>query len=127
MTIILFFVSVPVLSVQMTLTEPKVSTTDKLLQRTLCFFMAFAVMVRQVVKAMGKPSGMKATATLTQSTMSVCTLIQSGYSLRIHAALEMLAKSFCEKESKTYQTAMTAIIKTMTIATTIKTKRIISH
>jgi hypothetical protein len=72
------FVSVPVLSEQMRLTEPSVSTVASDLQRILFFFIEPAVMVRQVVSAIGRPSGMKATATLTQSTTSSGTLIQSG-------------------------------------------------
>jgi hypothetical protein len=69
------FVKVPVLSEQMVLTEPKVSTVLSDLQRILFFFMICAVIVKLAVTAMGKPSGMNATATLTQSTMSVGTLM----------------------------------------------------
>jgi hypothetical protein len=71
-------VSVPVLSEQMTLTDPRVSTVFKDLQRILFFRMRFAVIVSDAVNAIGRPSGMKAMATETQSTISVGTLIQSG-------------------------------------------------
>jgi hypothetical protein len=53
----LTLVNVPVLSVQMTVTEPKVSTVLSDLQRTLFFFMMFAVIVKLAVTAMGRPSG----------------------------------------------------------------------
>lgn len=53
----------------------------------------FAVMVRDVVRAMGRPSGMNATAALTQLTIRRGTLIQSGWDLRSHAALNQLAKA----------------------------------
>jgi hypothetical protein len=72
------FVRVPVLSEQMTDTAPRVSTVFKDLQRILFLRMRLAVMVRLAVKAIGRPSGMKAIATLTQSTIRVGTLIQSG-------------------------------------------------
>jgi hypothetical protein len=72
------FVRVPVLSEQMTDTAPSVSTVFKDLQRILFLRMRLAVMVRLAVKAIGRPSGMKAIATLTQSTIRVGTLIQSG-------------------------------------------------
>ena len=83
----LTFVKVPVLSEQMTDTEPKVSTVFKDLQRILFFRIMLAVIVRLAVKAIGRPSGMMAIATLTQSTMSVGTLIQLGNCFRIYAAL----------------------------------------
>ena len=70
--------SVPVLSEQMTLTAPRVSTVFKDLQRILFLRMRLAVMVRDAVNAIGRPSGMKAIATETQSTISVGTLIQEG-------------------------------------------------
>ena len=75
-------VSVPVLSEQMTLTAPRVSTVFKDLQRILFFRIRLAVMVSEAVKAMGRPSGMKAIATETQSTTKVGTLIQLGCCLR---------------------------------------------
>lgn len=72
------FVSVPVLSEQITDTAPRVSTVFKDLQRILFLRMRLAVIVRLADKAIGRPSGMKAIATLTQSTIRVGTLIQSG-------------------------------------------------
>jgi hypothetical protein len=75
-------VRVPVLSEQMTLTEPRVSTVLRDLQRTLFWRMILAVMVSEAVKAIGRPSGMNAMATETQSTISVGTLIQPGCFLR---------------------------------------------
>lgn len=72
------FVKVPVLSEQMTETAPRVSTVFKDLHRILFLRMRLAVIVRLAVKAMGRPSGMKAIATLTQSIIKAGTLIQSG-------------------------------------------------
>ena len=81
------FVKVPVLSEQMTETAPRVSTVFKDLHKILFLRIKFAVMVRLAVKAIGKPSGMKATITETQSTIKVGTSIQSGWSLCSHEAL----------------------------------------
>jgi hypothetical protein len=75
------------MSEQMTDTEPRVSTVFRDLQRILFLRIILAVIVRLAVKAMGRPSGIKAIATLTQSTMSVGTLIQLGNRLRIYVAL----------------------------------------
>lgn len=61
------FVKVPVLSEQITDTAPKVSTVFNDLHRTWLLFIIFAVMVNEAVSAIGKPSGMKATATVTIS------------------------------------------------------------
>jgi hypothetical protein len=72
----------------MTETEPRVSTVFSDLHRILFFLMMFATIVKLVVSAMGRPSGMKATAADTQLTMRRGTLIQSGWSLRNHAALQ---------------------------------------
>lgn len=71
-------VRVPVLSEQITETDPSVSTVLRDLQRILFFFMRLAVMVRPAVMEMGRPSGMNAMATLTQLTMRVGTLMKSG-------------------------------------------------
>jgi hypothetical protein len=62
----------------MTDTEPRVSTVLRDLQRILFLLIRLAVMVKFAVRAIGKPSGINAMATLTQSTISVGTLIQSG-------------------------------------------------
>lgn len=78
MLLYLTLVRVPVLSEQITLTAPSVSTVFKLLQSTSFFLMMLAVIVREAVTAIGRPSGMNATATETQSTMSVGTDIQDG-------------------------------------------------
>jgi len=75
---VLTSVRVPVLSEQMIDTAPKVSTVLSDLQRTLFLRIMLALMVRLAVRATGSPSGIKATATETQSTISVGTLIQSG-------------------------------------------------
>lgn len=87
-------VSVPVLSEQMTDTAPSVSTVFRDLQRILFFRMILAVMVKLAVNAMGRPSGMKATATLTQSTMSKGTLIHFGYLMRRYEALSNRQRVF---------------------------------
>jgi hypothetical protein len=84
-------VSVPVLSEQMTLTDPRVSTVFSDLQRILFLRMIFAVIVNDAVKAIGRPSGMNAIATETQSTISRGTLIQPGWVFRRYAALSLLA------------------------------------
>ena len=65
----LALVRVPVLSEQITETAPRVSTVLSDLQRILFFLMMLATIVKLVVKAMGKPSGMKATAQLTHDTI----------------------------------------------------------
>lgn len=75
-------VRVPVLSEQITLTAPSVSTVFKDLQRMLFLRMILAVIVRDAVNAIGRPSGMKAMATETQSTIKVGTLIHPGWVLR---------------------------------------------
>jgi hypothetical protein len=69
---------VPVLSEQMTETDPSVSTVLRDLHRILFLRIMFALMVKLAVRAMGRPSGMKAMATDTQATIRVGTLIQSG-------------------------------------------------
>jgi len=61
----LFVVSVPVLSEQMTVVQPKDSTEGR--DRTMAFFFAIftAPRAKQVVTTAGKPSGMAATASAT--------------------------------------------------------------
>ena len=73
---------VPVLSEQITLTDPRVSTVFSDLQRILFWRIIFAVIVREAVKAIGSPSGINAMATETQSTIRVGTFIQSGWDFR---------------------------------------------
>lgn len=80
-------VSVPVLSEQMTETDPSVSTVLSDLQRIFCLRIMLALMVMLAVSATGKPSGIKATATETQDMMRLGTLIQPGWSFRNHVAL----------------------------------------
>lgn len=80
-------VSVPVLSEQIIETAPNVSTVFKDLQRILFFRMRLAVIVTLAVSARGRPTGMKAIATLTQSTINKGTLIQDGYFFRRYAVL----------------------------------------
>jgi hypothetical protein len=53
----------------------------------------FAVMVKDAVNAMGRPSGMKAIATETQSTIKSGTSIQSGYDFRRYVALFVSAEN----------------------------------
>jgi hypothetical protein len=72
------FVKVPVLSEQITDTAPSDSTVFKDLHKILFCRIRLAVIVRLAVSAIGSPSGIKAMATLTQSTIKVGTLIQSG-------------------------------------------------
>lgn len=55
-TFMAFSVSVPVLSEQRTLMEPSVSTVDKLLHKTFCFFIARAMIVKLIVTAIGRPT-----------------------------------------------------------------------
>lgn len=73
----------------MTLTAPRVSTVFNDLQRILFLRMRFAVIVSEAVKAIGRPSGINAIATETQSTIRVGTLIQSGYDFLKYAALHI--------------------------------------
>jgi hypothetical protein len=89
-------VRVPVLSEHMTLTAPKVSTVFNDLHKILFLRMILAVIVKDAVNAMGRPSGMKAIATETQSTMRSGTSIQSGYFFRRYAALILSADSHQE-------------------------------
>jgi hypothetical protein len=62
----------------MTETDPKVSTVFRDLQRILFFLMMLATTVKLVVIAMGRPSGMNATAQETQLTIKSGTLIHPG-------------------------------------------------
>ena len=64
-TDILLVVRVPVLSEQMTVVAPRVSTEGR--ERTIAFFLAIFMVprARQVVMTAGRPSGMAATASAT--------------------------------------------------------------
>jgi len=95
-TVISFFVIVPVLSEQMTLTAPSVSTVFRDFARSLFFFIIPAVMVRLAVTAIGRPSGMNATAMETQSTIRIGTDIQPGWSFRSQAAQTMMTRRIME-------------------------------
>ena len=79
----------PVLSEQITDTEPRVSTVLRLLHKILFFRMIFAVIVSVEVTAIGSPSGINAMATLTQDTIRVGTEIQLGYFVRMYPALKI--------------------------------------
>lgn len=80
-------VRVPVLSEQITLTEPKVSTVFNDLHKILFFLIRLAVIVSDAVRAIGSPSGINAMATDTQSTIRVGTLIHPGCCFLRYAAL----------------------------------------
>jgi hypothetical protein len=71
--------------------------------------MRFAVMVRDAVNAMGRPSGIKAIATDTQSTIKVGTLIHPGCSFRRYAALKQ-SVPFFHAGLEPYQTIMIRMI-----------------
>jgi len=60
-TVISFWVSVPVLSVQITLVDPKVSTAESFLIRALRFAMRCVPIAKASVTVGNKPSGTKAT------------------------------------------------------------------
>jgi hypothetical protein len=76
----------------MTETDPRVSTVFKDLHRTWLLFIILAVIVSEAVSAIGKPSGIKAIATVTMSTIKPPTLIHSGWSFRSHAAQQMTTR-----------------------------------
>ncbi len=61
-TVISFWVSVPVLSVQMTMVLPSVSTAGSLRMIARRFAMRFTPMARVTVTTAGRPSGIAATA-----------------------------------------------------------------
>lgn len=77
----------PVLSEQITDTDPNVSTVLSDLQRIFCLRIILALIVMLAVSATGRPSGTKATATDTHDMIKLGTLIQSGCSFRNHVAL----------------------------------------
>ena len=65
-TSILFCVSVPVLSVQITLVPPKVSTADNFFTITLYRDILSIPLAKVMVATMGNPSGIAATANATE-------------------------------------------------------------
>jgi hypothetical protein len=85
--------------------------------------MRLAVMVRDAVSAMGRPSGIKAIATETQSTIRVGTLIQPGCDLRKYAAPEIVNPIIYDGAAiERLQTMITMIIITSIIEQMIATK-----
>ena len=66
LTVISFWVRVPVLSEQITLAQPRVSTDGSFLIRTFRFTMRCTPNARAIVTIAGSPSGMAATARLTE-------------------------------------------------------------
>lgn len=116
----------------MTDTAPNVSTVFNDLHKILFFFMRFAQMVKLAVRAIGSPSGMNAIATLTQSTIRVGTLIQSGWLLRSQDALGVTISLFALwktiiGDASSYQTIMTTMIIVSMIETMMTTKLKISR
>lgn len=114
-------VNVPVLSEQINVTEPSVSTVARDLQRILFFFITAAVMVRQVVRVIGRPSGMNATATLTQLTINIGTLIHPSCFFRSQVALVDRLEPFPKKtvQQATNQRMQTSVTKNTTRLTII--------
>ena len=65
------------------------STMESDLQRTLWLLNVCATFASEIVTAMGRPSGMKATMTDTTSISRALTLMQSGWSFLSQAAQTM--------------------------------------
>ena len=65
LTTILLVVRVPVLSEQMMVVQPSVSTLISLLTKALCLIILLVPSARQVVITAGSPSGIAATAKAT--------------------------------------------------------------
>ncbi len=87
--VIWFSVKVPVLSVQMTLVEPSVSTAGRLLTRALCSAMIFMPRDNEIVETAGIASGMAATARIKavcSSPSRGCRVISPAASTAIPAA-----------------------------------------
>ena len=61
LTVISFRVNVPVLSVQMTVVQPKVSTAGSFLTKAFLFIILLVPSAKHVVITAGKPSGIAAT------------------------------------------------------------------
>ena len=78
-TVILFWVSVPVLSEQICVAEPIVSDEFKFLTKLLSFFICALEKLSEIVTASGRPSGMAQTITeiemMTPSRMFVQNLL----------------------------------------------------
>ena len=82
-----FCVSVPVLSEQMVVTEPSVSTAGRRRISAFCFTMRAAPSASEMVTTAGSASGMAATARLT-----AVSSIVSGGSPRSQPATKMMAQ-----------------------------------
>ena len=66
--VISFLVSVPVLSVQITSTEPKVSAAGKVLTITCCFFAILETPIARITDVVaGRPSGIEPTTMVTMA------------------------------------------------------------
>jgi hypothetical protein len=74
------------------------------------------------VTAIGSPSGIKATATLTQLTIRVATFIKSGWLFRSQVALPLLASKPMYDKYGQYQISMTTMFIVIIMATITKTK-----
>ena len=70
--VISFFVSVPVLSLQMHVTAPRVSTAGSCRMMAFERAMTCTPSARVMVTTVGRPSGMSATATPTPAASAVC-------------------------------------------------------
>jgi hypothetical protein len=80
-------------------------------------------MVRPAVIEIGRPSGMKAIATLTQLTMRVGTLIKSGCSFRRNVALSEVSRCIAVAvETRTHQMTQTSVIITIIMLAMMTTK-----
>ena len=64
LTVIWFFVNVPVLSTHITSVLPKVSTEGSFLTKTFLFIIFWTPKAKEIVTTAGKPSGIAATAKL---------------------------------------------------------------
>ena len=76
-TVILFWVSVPVLSVQMIWVQPRVSTAVSLRISAWCFAMSVTPMDSTMVTTAGRPSGIAATASAMAATRLLTALAPS--------------------------------------------------
>jgi len=96
LTVILFSVIVPVLSVQMTVVEPRVSTDSSFLIRAFLFAILFEAIPRQSVTVGSSPSGTLATIMpmanimLPMSLFPMSTPIMKNVTPRAMAIIEMI-------------------------------------
>lgn len=75
---------VPVLSEQITSTDPSVSTVGSDLTSTFCFDICFATIVRVIVTAIGRPSGMNAT-TIPKQVLKIPDVLEKVKRLDYHS------------------------------------------